>query len=45
VLREAQVLAYNHVFQVVAGTFAVVFPMVFWLRKAQGRAEVEVAAD
>lgn len=45
VIRQAQVLAYNHVFQVVAGTFALVLPMVLMLRKAKGAEPVEVAAD
>jgi DHA2 family multidrug resistance protein len=45
VIRQAQVLAYNHVFQVVAITFALVLPMVLMLRRAQGSAHVEVAAE
>ena len=36
VTRQATVLAYNHVFQVVAFTFAVVLPVVWLLRRKLG---------
>jgi DHA2 family multidrug resistance protein len=44
-LREAQVLAYNHVFQSIAMTFAMVFPLVITLRQKRGGEIAEVMAE
>lgn len=43
--REAQVLAFNHVFQVVAGCFLAAWPLGFLLRRGGGGAPAEVAAE
>ena len=45
VTREAQVLAYNHVFQIVAGMFLVVAPLVFFLQGHRAADAIEVAAE
>jgi DHA2 family multidrug resistance protein len=43
--RQAAVLAYNHVFVLVASLFFLSFPLVFLLRRGSPDAEVEIAVD
>jgi DHA2 family multidrug resistance protein len=43
--RQAAVLAYNHVFVLVAALFFLSFPLVFLLRRGHPGAEVEIAVD
>ena len=43
--KQAAVLAYNHVFVLVAALFVIGFPLVFLLRRGHPGADVEIAAD
>jgi MFS transporter, DHA2 family, multidrug resistance protein len=43
--RQAAVLAYNHVFVLVASLFFLGFPLVFLLRRGTPSADVEIAVD
>jgi MFS transporter, DHA2 family, multidrug resistance protein len=45
VLRQAAVLAYNHVFALVAVLFIIGLPMVMFLKSPKGKVEVEVAPE
>ncbi len=45
ITRQAAVLAYNHVFVLVAALFVIAFPLVFLLRRGHPGAEVEIAVD
>jgi MFS transporter, DHA2 family, multidrug resistance protein len=45
ILRQAAVLAYNHVFALVMAVFVASVPLVFFLRSATGGADREIALD
>jgi len=45
ITRQAAVLAYNHVFVLVAALFVIGFPLVFLLRRGEPGAEVEIAVE
>jgi DHA2 family multidrug resistance protein len=45
VLRQAAVLAYNHLFALVAVLFLIGLPMVLFLKSPQGNVEVEVPSE
>jgi DHA2 family multidrug resistance protein len=45
ITRQAAVLAYNHVFVLVASLFFIGFPLVFLLRRGTPGQDVEVAVD
>jgi MFS transporter, DHA2 family, multidrug resistance protein len=45
VTRQAAVLAYNHVYQLVTASFVLCLPLVLLLRRPQGHVEVEIGAE
>ena len=45
ITRQAAVLAYNHVFVLVAALFVIGFPLVFLLKRGHPGADVEIAVD
>jgi DHA2 family multidrug resistance protein len=45
VTRQASVLAYNHVYQLITLSFFAALPLVLLLRKPKGRVEVEIGVD
>jgi DHA2 family multidrug resistance protein len=45
VTRQAAVLAYNHVYQLITLSFVGCLPLVLLLRRPSGHVEVELAAD
>ncbi|HET8650618.1 MAG TPA: DHA2 family efflux MFS transporter permease subunit [Gemmatimonadales bacterium] len=45
ILRQATVIAYNHVFQMIAILFLVAFPLVIMLRKVQGAETGEIMVE
>lgn len=45
VTRQATVLAYNHIFVVVAAMFAIVLPLVLFLQRSGHAAEVELVVE
>jgi DHA2 family multidrug resistance protein len=45
VTRQAAVLAYNHVYQLITLAFVACLPLVLFLRRRAGHVEVEVAAE
>jgi DHA2 family multidrug resistance protein len=45
VTRQAAVLAYNHVYQLITFTFAACLPLVLLLRRPSGHVEVEIGAE
>ncbi|HEX7020002.1 MAG TPA: DHA2 family efflux MFS transporter permease subunit [Gemmatimonadaceae bacterium] len=45
ILRQAAVLAYNHVFVLVSALFVLGFPLVFLLRRGEREADVAAAVD
>jgi len=45
VTRQASVLAYNHVYQIIALAFTLCWPLVLLLRRPRGHVEVEIGAE
>jgi MFS transporter, DHA2 family, multidrug resistance protein len=45
ILRQAAVLAYNHVFLLITGLFLLSLPLVLFLRSSQGKVASEVVVD
>ncbi len=45
VTRQATVLAYNHVYQLITLSFFACLPLVLLLRKPKGHVEIEVGVD
>jgi len=45
VTNQASVLAYNHVYQLITVAFIACLPLVLFLRRNKGHAEVEIAAE
>jgi hypothetical protein len=45
VTQQATVLAYNHIFELVAALFLIVLPLVLLLRNARHLEGVEILAD
>ena len=45
ITRQASLIAYNHVYQMIAVSFIICLPLVLLLRRPTGHVEVEVAAE
>ncbi|MCU1276908.1 MAG: family efflux transporter permease subunit, partial [bacterium] len=45
VTRQASLLAYNHVYQLITASFALCLPLVLLLRRPRGHVEVEIGAE
>jgi DHA2 family multidrug resistance protein len=45
VTRQASVLAYNHVYQLITMAFLACLPLVLMLRRPRGHVEVEIGAE
>jgi DHA2 family multidrug resistance protein len=45
VTRQASVLAYNHVYQLITAGFVLCLPLVLLLRRPRGHVEVEIGAE